>query len=175
LSGYYVDGNTGKVEFRNVEGSVPYRYQKQTGRQLKRLLSTIVSGRKNSGTPTLTGVPGRLDRTDERRANGCASATRDELHGDSVDKESHPRHRSGLFGGAKLKYAQTAGSIPFSDGCGAKALHVPDAPPTPLRSSGEASRRDLWRLCLSDVEPPIRQKYLIDNPEAKFILICCRV
>lgn len=28
LSGYYVDGNTGKVEFRNVEGSVPYPYQK---------------------------------------------------------------------------------------------------------------------------------------------------
>ena len=28
LSGYYVDGNTGMVEFRNVEGSVPYPYQK---------------------------------------------------------------------------------------------------------------------------------------------------
>ena len=29
LSGYYVDGNTGMVEFRNVEGSVPYPYQKK--------------------------------------------------------------------------------------------------------------------------------------------------
>jgi len=28
LSGYYVDGNTGKVEFKTVEGSVPYPYQK---------------------------------------------------------------------------------------------------------------------------------------------------
>jgi hypothetical protein len=28
LSGYYVDGHTGKVEFRKVEGSVPYPYQK---------------------------------------------------------------------------------------------------------------------------------------------------
>jgi len=28
LTGYYVDGYTGNVEFRNVEGSVPYRYQK---------------------------------------------------------------------------------------------------------------------------------------------------
>jgi len=28
LTGYYVDGNTGKVEFKKVEGSVPYRYQK---------------------------------------------------------------------------------------------------------------------------------------------------
>jgi hypothetical protein len=28
LTGYYVDGNTGKVEFRNLEGSVPYPYQK---------------------------------------------------------------------------------------------------------------------------------------------------
>ncbi len=28
LSGYYVDGNTGKVEFRKVEGSVPYPKQK---------------------------------------------------------------------------------------------------------------------------------------------------
>jgi hypothetical protein len=28
LTGYYVDGNTGKVEFKKVEGSVPYPYQK---------------------------------------------------------------------------------------------------------------------------------------------------
>ncbi len=28
LTGYYVDGNTGKVEFRNVEGSVQYPKQK---------------------------------------------------------------------------------------------------------------------------------------------------
>lgn len=28
LTGYYVDGNTGKVEFKQVEGSVPYPYQK---------------------------------------------------------------------------------------------------------------------------------------------------
>ena len=28
LAGYYVDGNTGKIEFRQIEGSVPYRYQK---------------------------------------------------------------------------------------------------------------------------------------------------
>ena|SRR6266516_3323504 len=28
LTGYYVDGNSGKVEFKKVEGSVPYPYQK---------------------------------------------------------------------------------------------------------------------------------------------------
>ena len=28
LTGYYVDGNTGKIEFKRVEGSVPYPYQK---------------------------------------------------------------------------------------------------------------------------------------------------
>ena len=28
LTGYYVDGHNGKVEFKKVEGSVPYRYQK---------------------------------------------------------------------------------------------------------------------------------------------------
>ena len=28
LAGYYVDGNTGKIEFRDIEGSVPYRYEK---------------------------------------------------------------------------------------------------------------------------------------------------
>ena len=27
LAGYYVDGNTGEVEFKQVEGSVPYPYQ----------------------------------------------------------------------------------------------------------------------------------------------------
>ena len=28
LTGYYVDGNTGKVEFKTAEGSMPYPYQK---------------------------------------------------------------------------------------------------------------------------------------------------
>ena len=28
LTGYYVDGNTGKVEFRDVEGNIPFPHRK---------------------------------------------------------------------------------------------------------------------------------------------------
>ena len=27
LTGYYVDGNTGKIDYRQIDGSVPYRHQ----------------------------------------------------------------------------------------------------------------------------------------------------
>src|SRR6266576_2488223 len=46
---------------------------------------------------------------------------------------------------------------------------------TRLRIRNNPDPDNPFSLCPFHIQPPIRRKYLIDNPKSKFILACCRL